>query len=136
MNWNLGYLLYISDWSKFVGPKLDFILDQTHCIWAYWVTGFILAIGLAGMTINNVSHSFFFYSQTHSLQNALLDSTVSHFSCNSRLVALCSSCTISFATLFLPFFFSLWRQLFNSHAAYTISLYSGTHLIQPHIAYM
>jgi predicted CDP-diglyceride synthetase/phosphatidate cytidylyltransferase len=52
MNWNLGQLLYISDWSKFVGPKLDFILDQTHCIWAYWVTGFILAIGPAGMAIN------------------------------------------------------------------------------------
>jgi hypothetical protein len=53
MNWKLGQLLYISDWSKFVGPKLGFILDQTHCIWAYWVTGFILAIGLTGMTINN-----------------------------------------------------------------------------------
>ena len=54
MNWKLGQLLYISDWSKFVGPKLGFILDQTHCIWAYWVIGFILAIGLAWMTINSM----------------------------------------------------------------------------------
>ena len=53
MNWKLGQLLCISDWSKLVGLKLGFILDQTHCIWAYWVTGFILAIGSAGMTINN-----------------------------------------------------------------------------------
>ena len=54
MNWKLGQLLYISDWSKFVGPILGFILDQTHCIWVYWVTGFILAIGLARMTINTI----------------------------------------------------------------------------------
>jgi hypothetical protein len=58
MNWKLSQLLYISDWSKFVGPKLDFILDQTHCIWAYWVTGFILAIGPAGMAINKFIMKF------------------------------------------------------------------------------
>ncbi len=52
MNLNLGQLLYISDWSKFLGPKLDFILDPTYCIWAYWVTSFILVIGPAGMAIN------------------------------------------------------------------------------------
>ena len=46
MNWKLGQLLYISDWSKLWA--LGFILDQTHCILAYWISDFLLAIGLTG----------------------------------------------------------------------------------------
>jgi hypothetical protein len=76
MNWKLGQLLYISDWSKFVGPKLGFILDQTHCIWAYWVTSFILAIGLAGMTINRD----FEFCTCNLSRNGQLDKTYSRTS--------------------------------------------------------